>query len=463
MLSHARRCVILGLLLLGLGSWAGRGGAAEPDKEAAERGYRHLLTMPLAAPTLTEKEYFDLWKYWPEPLRSQAEKATPEERRKLALSRYGFQETPDRAGPIPQQFTPDGKGNLSINCLACHGGPVEGKLFKGLGNSLIHMATFGEDLARLRAAAGQKPPPIPRGLPPEPSDKVRGVNNAWAGATLYLSARDRDLNRVDKLQYPKPTPEQLDIPVRTPAWWLSKKKTRYYYDGFIGKSHRDIMQFSFEYSIPREKILEWEKPFTDIYAFINSLDPPKYPRPIDEKRAKQGLVVFTNNCASCHGTYGKGGTYPEKMVPLNELGTDPVRQRDFSVDFKKHLGASWTGDYGKIPLHPNEPGYIAPPLDGVWATAPYLHNGSVPTLWHLLTPDERPKIWKRTEHCYDHDKVGLEVTAYDKVPDDARTPHDRRLYYDTSLRGLGNKGHRFPANDLSDKEKTALLEYLKTL
>jgi hypothetical protein len=87
----------------------------------------------------------------------------------------------------------------------------------------------------------------------------------------------------------------------------------------------------------------------------------------------------------------------------------------------------------------------------------------VPTLWHLLTPDERPKIWKRTEHGYDHTKVGLEVTAYDKVPDDARTPHDKRLHYDTSLRGLGNKGHRFPVNELSDKEKKALLEYLKTL
>ena len=111
---------------------------------------------------------------------------------------------------------------------------------------------------------------------------------------------------------------------------------------------------------------------------------------------------------------------------------------------------------GGTGLHP-------PPLDGVWATAPYLHNGSVPTLWHLLTPDERPKVWKRTEHGYDHDKLGLEITAYDKVPDDARTPHEKRLYYQTNLRGLGRQGHRFPVDGLSVAEKKALIEYLKTL
>jgi mono/diheme cytochrome c family protein len=70
------------------------------------------------------------------------------------------------------------------------------------------------------------------------------------------------------------------------------------------------MQFTFSYSTSRQQILDWENSFKDIYAFINTLQPPKYPRPIDEKLAKEGLKIFAANCASCHGSYGSGGTYP---------------------------------------------------------------------------------------------------------------------------------------------------------
>ena len=224
MLCSARRCVILCLVLVGLESSSARVVAAEPDKEAAERGYRLLLTAPFEAPFMTEKEYVDLWKFWPEPLRGQAEKATPEQRRQMALFRYGFQESADRPGPFPLQFTSDGKGNLSFNCLACHSGTVKGKVIRGLGNSLLHAATFEEDLTRLRDAAGLKAPASPADLPPAPAAKVRGLNNAWGGATLFQAVRDKDLNRVDVLQYPRPTPENLDIPLKTPPWWLSRKK-----------------------------------------------------------------------------------------------------------------------------------------------------------------------------------------------------------------------------------------------
>src|SRR5260221_6222130 len=87
--------------------------AASPmsAQTAAERGYRALLTIPLSPPALTEQDYFDLWQFWPEPERSLAEKATPEVRRQMSLARYGFQESPDRPGQIPQQLTSDGKGN----------------------------------------------------------------------------------------------------------------------------------------------------------------------------------------------------------------------------------------------------------------------------------------------------------------------------------------------------------------
>src|SRR5258707_12467243 len=74
--------------------------SSQADAQAAsERGYRALLTVPLETPIITEQQYLDLWQYWPEPERSQAAAATPEQRRQMMLERYGFQETPDRPGP----------------------------------------------------------------------------------------------------------------------------------------------------------------------------------------------------------------------------------------------------------------------------------------------------------------------------------------------------------------------------
>jgi mono/diheme cytochrome c family protein len=430
---------------------------------AAERGYRTLLTVPLDPPILTEQQYFALWQFWPEPERSRAAQATPEERREMLLARYGFQQSPDRPGPIPQQFTSDGKGNLSMNCLACHGGPVAGKVVLGLGNSLIDFATFADDLARMYAAKGITPPPPPKGAPEVPHVPVRGLSNPWGFQAAYMLFRDHDLNITDKPQFAPPTPVQLDIPLKTPPYWVSKKKSRYYYDGYIGKSHRDIMLFLIDQTTSPQEIFAKEPIFKDIYAWINAVPAPQYPFPIDRGLARRGLPVFVKNCASCHGTYGPGGRYQERLVAVEEVGTDPVRARHLSVAFVRQVGASWVGEYGKTSLYPGSNSYVAQPLEGIWATAPYLHNGSVPTMWDLLTPDTRPAIWRRTEAGYDQKKLGLEITSYDKLPGKATGAEQNRQYYQTNLHGLSNQGHRYPPQGLSDQDKRALIEYLKTL
>src|SRR5260370_11713975 len=127
--------------------------SSQADAQAAsERGYHALLTVPLNPAIITEQQYFDLWQYWPEPERSKAAAATPDQRRRMMLERYGFQESPDRPGHVPQQFTSDGKGNLSANCLACHGGSVAGKVVRGRGNSLVDFATSNECLRNTYAA-----------------------------------------------------------------------------------------------------------------------------------------------------------------------------------------------------------------------------------------------------------------------------------------------------------------------
>jgi hypothetical protein len=120
--------------------------------------------------------------------------------------------------------------------------------------------------------------------------------------------------------------------------------------------------------------------------------------------------------------------------------------------------------YGKLARLEPQDGYVAPPLDGIWATAPYLHNGSVPTLAALLESGTRPKFWTRSFESTDFDEgaVGWKFTALaagqDAEPDAAK----RVLIYDTTKPGYGNGGHGF-GDVLSAADRSALIEYLKTL
>jgi hypothetical protein len=101
-------------------------------------------------------------------------------------------------------------------------------------------------------------------------------------------------------------------------------------------------------------------------------------------------------------------------------------------------------------------GYANHPLDGLWLRSPYLHNGSVPTLQDLLErPEDRPAQFYRGNDVYDPVKVGF-------VADVAGANGSKFFQYDTSLPGNGNGGHLY-GTTLSAPEKTALVEYLKTL
>ena len=105
---------------------------------------------------------------------------------------------------------------------------------------------------------------------------------------------------------------------------------------------------------------------------------------------------------------------------------------------------------------------MAPPLGGVWASAPYFHNGSVPTLWHLLHPDERPTVWRRQAVGFDEDRVGFIVDEFSTVPYSVRSSGEKRQYFDTRRYGKSAMGHDF-VDQLTADEKKAVLEYLKTL
>src|SRR5205807_279110 len=107
-------------------------------------------------------------------------------------------------------------------------------------------------------------------------------------------------------------------------------------------------------------------------------------------------------------------------------------------------------------------GYQAPPLDGVWATAPYLHNGSVPTIYHLLESTSRPKRFTRSYRTgaddYDPIKLGWKTSpAAAPGPDAPAT--ERRRVYDTTQPGRGNSGHFF-GDPLTAAERMAIIEFI---
>src|SRR5207248_11756485 len=134
--------------------------------------------------------------------------------------------------------------------------------------------------------------------------------------------------------------------------------------------------------------------------------------------AKQGEEIFTATCARCHGTYGPKWTYPNKIIPIKEIGTDRRRYEGITRKFGDYYDKSWFGDDYKALA---SAGYQAPPLDGLWATAPYLHNGSAPTVYHVLNSKARPKFFTRSYRtdldAYDPVRLGWKFDELKEAPD----------------------------------------------
>jgi mono/diheme cytochrome c family protein len=257
-----------------------------------------------------------------------------------------------------------------------------------------------------------------------------------------------------------------------PAWWLLKKKKTMYYTGTSSaRSVRSLMQFMLASLNTREIFNREEATFQDIQAYLMSLEPPKYPFAIDRELAHRGEQVFVKNCARCHGTYGAKWTYPNKIIPIDVIGTDRKRFEGLSRQFGEHYNKSWFAHERAGWLADDYPaavpkGYQAPPLDGIWATAPYFHNGSAPTVYHVLQSTARPKYYTRSfrtgREDYDAVKLGWKVRVLEHGADPRLPAFERRKVYDTTLPGRSNGGHTF-GDKLNEAERMAVIEYLKTL
>jgi mono/diheme cytochrome c family protein len=364
---------------------------------------------------------------------------------------------------------------VSLNCLECHAGEWNGELMVGLGKADADYTASSSPLGGITVPDL----PIPgitelarfveryNVLGPATVMYTVGTNPADEVAVVLAAHRDREtLAWLDEPQTPIP---DLVAPVDTPPWWRTKKKHGLFYNGMARGDHRGTMMFASSLCTDTveeaNSILAY---FNNVRAYIDALEAPVYPFAIDEVLAAEGADLFGAYCAGCHGTYGAtdaDDTYPNLVFPLELVGTDPLVAEFAAVSpLIEWFNGSMYGEVTQLVVDDPLVGYTAPPLDAVWATAPFLHNGSVPTIELVLDSGARPLRWKRIDYDttnFDEAALGwpwIEVPyAWDDAPAD-----ERKHVYDTTKLGHWNVGHDF-GDLLAPDERRAVLEYLKTI
>jgi mono/diheme cytochrome c family protein len=374
--------------------------------------------------------------------------------------------------------TDQGVELVSANCLTCHAGHINGKLVVGLGNTEQDFTNDPSSQAGIAKNLGPQVTSDPNEL---------AELNRWAGRVQaigpYTTLTTVGVNPGDNfaavlLAHRDPTtlawsdtpllalPPMVGVPVDVPPWWrMAKKNSMFYVDAGHGDHARIEMaaaNLCTDTVAEAQKIDAW---FPDVEAYLASIQPPRWPWAVDDALAARGSDVFSAHCSGCHGTYeGADSDYPNLLIPLDTIGTDNVLAiggSQFAERFVTWWNSSWYGTVSR--LEPKQ-GYVAPPLDGVWATAPYLHNGSVPTIAALLDSSKRPQYWTRTfdSNDYDQASLGWNFTVVDHGQSAESDDSVRIKIYDTTQLGYGNGGHTF-GDVLTPDERAAVLEYLKTL
>ena len=196
--------------------------------------------------------------------------------------------------------------------------------------------------------------------------------------------------------------------------------------------------------------------------WLLDVTPPAFDRffAIDQQLVARGAPLYQQYCAACHGASGSdfSGEHVGKVVPLAEIGTDRRRLDSYTYTLAVNQATLYAGYPWRFTHFQKTHGYANMPLDGLWLRAPYLHNGSVPSLRDLLEPAaKRPPVFYRGNDVYDPVRVGF-------VSDRSQVDGRPLFRFDTRLPGNANSGHegRAYGTELSAADKAALVEFLKT-
>lgn len=203
-----------------------------------------------------------------------------------------------------------------------------------------------------------------------------------------------------------------------------------------------------------------------VLRFVDAYAPPRFPGAVDRVKAKAGQGLYAGRCAGCHGAYDASLTQPRLIVFPNRVApydTDPARAAAFTAETARAVQGS---RYGDLLVARATGAYAAPILTGLWMSAPYLHNGSVPSLRQFFYPAERARRFMAGGHRLNYRTVGIDLVPGangDLVYPRGYAPFSAPAMTDTSAPGLSNKGHERDLDGLTAREKDALIEYLKLL
>jgi hypothetical protein len=386
-----------------------------------------------------------------------------------------FGMAPSRSAHKPLMWT--------VNCLVCHTAEIDGVTYLGAGTKVFDDYVLGEALKLLtrQGARGSAPADSPdeihiaralRILTSHHHDKIDSLTRARSTAfaashvELYMRPHGGAMPAIDEVGRGD---------AKTPPLWHTAAKLphgRWYTDGsFHGRIPLMASSMELEKDRSFDSLVDVVIPRikSEFETVVRHLRPPAYPYEIDRELAERGRRLFCSKpvgCSRCHGVYDGRGNVDWPGVH-KDVGTDPARREIISDGFRAAFASSPLAAEGTLE---KSEGYAATPLTGVWANYPYLHNGSVPTLYHLLGPvSERPRIFyvMAASHL-DREKVGqllYPARPYGWLSERAllRWYGDDRDWFNTARPGSSNAGHDVWWRIGTDENRRALIEYLKTL
>lgn len=434
------------------------------------------------------------------------------------------------AVPYPDEVRPEtlmgfgliernGATGFTFSCAACHSSNLFGKTVLGMTNRFPRANEFFIKAKKVVPLMNPhifqsytKATDAERELLEQSKERLKsvalkqpialGLDTSLAQVSLSLNKRNKDAYATYSDRYarsPRPDVFLDNKPAdsKPAVWWNVKYKNRWLSDGSVLSGNPIFTNLIWNEIGRGADLRELEQWLADNDHIIRELTTAVFSseaphitdffpaEKIDLGRAKAGEQIFKNNCAKCHGHYEKAWNLPHAFVlsaserlktvevrykektPVINVGTDPYRR--LGMKSLEQLNDLEISKKNGIVIKAQE-GYVPPPLVGIWARWPYLHNNSIPNLCALLTPaSKRPSFYYSGEALNPATDYDFECGGYPVGEKTPKSWKSREHLYDTRKIGMSNSGHddgifiKDGREILSSEDKRNLILFLQTL